>query len=547
MNTAEVKEKIWSLTNDLIGRELPYLSGRNVFIPEEVEEERIRGRRQDGDLTIPLTSVDLYADHLARGRPIHVDTVFGASSSHRSALEALVAHLPNAGFLPANPRAGRRNKMLVWFPDEIHPLGELFDATELWAKQISSANNTSFAITNKSLSRALITKPFLILTGPSGTGKTRGAKQLAESICEIDAHSLVAVGADWTDNRHVLGYLNPLESFEVKNDQGAVVAKFPIYETTPILELILHALDPAHQKEPHVLILDEMNLSHVERYFADFLSAMELQDKTDALKLHTAGMARSREGNEIPGTIDFPTNLFVIGTVNIDETTYMFSPKVLDRANVIEIHAGETQMENFLKGIDADDTGEEAKDYGISFLDAARAIQSEEENDHVPPLPSTVRDVASDHLMALFRIMARGRTEYGFRTGKEVKAYLRTAHFLAGPEPASREAWAKIGTTESPENGDWIKALDAQILQKILPKLHGSRTRLAPLLGALATYCATGEETYAMEHFPDDGAMAKRVLKDATGASSQKFPESYKKLERMIEVLVEEQFVSFIC
>jgi 5-methylcytosine-specific restriction protein B len=414
-----------------------------------------------------------------------------------------------------------------------------------WTEFLDKTGSLGISPTN--LSNALLTKPFLILTGPSGTGKTRGARRLAKVICGIDAHSLVAVGADWTDNRHVLGYLNPLESVEVKNDQGVVEAKFPIYETTPILELILHALDPAHRDEPHVLILDEMNLSHVERYFADFLSAMELQDKTDALKLHTAGMARSREGNEIPGTIDFPTNLFVIGTVNIDETTYMFSPKVLDRANVIEIHAGETQMENFLKGIDADDTGEEAKDYGISFLDAARAIQTEEENDHVPPLPSTVRDVASDHLMALFRIMARGRTEYGFRTGKEVKAYLRTAHFLAGPEPAAREAWSKIGTTESPENGDWIKALDAQILQKILPKLHGSRTRLAPLLGALATYCATGEETYAMEHFPDDGAMAKRVLKDATGASSQKFPESYKKLERMIEVLMEEQFVSFIC
>ena len=225
----------------------------------------------------------------------------------------------------------------------------------------------------------------------------------------------------------------------------------------------------------------------------------------------------------------------------------MFSPKVLDRANVIEIHAGEAQMEHFLKEIEADGTGEEAKDYGIPFLEAARAIQREEENAHVPLLPTAVRDAAAGHLMALFRIMAHGRAEFGFRTGKEVKAYLRTAHFLAGPEPASRNAWAKIGTTESPENGDWIKALDSQILQKILPKLHGSRTRLAPLLGALATYCATGEETYAMEHFSEDGAMAKRVLKDATGASSHKFPESYKKLERMIEVLVEEQFVSFIC
>jgi 5-methylcytosine-specific restriction enzyme B len=119
-----------------------------------------------------------------------------------------------------------------------------------------------------------------------------------------------------------------------------------------------------------------------------------------------------------------------------------------------------------------------------------------------------------------------------------VEAYLRTAHFLT-PE-AQRAAW-------SAPDGDWLKALDAQILQKILPKLHGSRTRLAPLLGALAQYCATGTKAYAMEHFPEGGNSPKRGLNDARNIQNPKFEESYKKLERMIEVLVEEQFVSFIC
>ena len=165
MNAAEIREKIWRLTDDLVGQALPYLSGRNVFTPEEVEDERIRGQRQDGDLTIPRSSVDLYAQHLASGRPVHVDTVFGASSSHRSALEALVAHLPNAGYLPADRRAGRRNKLVIWFPEEIHPIGELFDATNLWTNQLTLSSNASLAIRNETLSRALLTKPFLILTG----------------------------------------------------------------------------------------------------------------------------------------------------------------------------------------------------------------------------------------------------------------------------------------------------------------------------------------------------------------------------------------------
>lgn len=405
----------------------------------------------------------------------------------------------------------------------------------------SSARTGTSLIHPDLLSLALITKPFLILTGPSGTGKTRGAAELAKLACRENCHELVAVGADWTDNRHVLGYLNPLEA-------ETTGAKRPIYETTPILDLILHANE--NHGEPHVLILDEMNLSHVERYFADFLSAMELEDKTGALKLHAAGKAVTRTGKEVWGRIDFPSNLFVIGTVNIDETTYMFSPKVLDRANVIEIHAENGALENFLKGNESTGGAFEAKDYGISFLDAAHVIQTEEDHAQVPLLPPTVRDAAAEHLMALFRIMKRGRGEYGFRTGKEVMAYLRTAHFLAGPEAAGQTAWA------TGEN--WHEALDAQILQKILPKLHGSRSRLAPLLGALATFCATGSEEVAMDHFPKDGAAPKRNLAIASNAAKRseeeaserpipKFKNSYQKLCRMIDVLVEEQFVSFIC
>ena len=380
---------------------------------------------------------------------------------------------------------------------------------------------------------SLISKPFLILTGPSGTGKTRGAVELAKLVCGEGAHELVAVGADWTDNRHVLGYLNPLEPADYGGKQT------PVYETTPILDLILHANDNANQNETHVLILDEMNLSHVERYFADFLSAMELEDKRGALKLHAAGMAVTRTGVPVPESIDFPTNLFVIGTVNIDETTYMFSPKVLDRANVIEIHVEEDALEDFLKGRKSARGTPEAKNYGISFLDAALVIQCNEECVQVPVVPDEVRDKAADHLMALFSIMKRGRGEYGFRTGKEVMAYLRAAHFLAGPDGVARTTWAGA------EN--WHEALDAQILQKILPKLHGSRSRLAPLLGALATYCAEGNEDKAMAHFPKDGSPAQRTLQDARALPDPKFKNSYEKLQRMIDVLVEEQFVSFIC
>lgn len=396
----------------------------------------------------------------------------------------------------------------------------------------SSNDDPVTTFSNTPISRALLSKPFLILTGPSGTGKTRGAIQLAESLCNEDCRAVVAVGADWTDNRHVVGFLNPLQTVDGRPNGT------PIYETTVILNLLLHANKEENRDKPHVLILDEMNLSHVERYFADFLSAMELHDKVKALKLHSAELAKTRGGEDVEGSIDFPENLFVIGTVNIDETTYMFSPKVLDRSNVIEIHADETALGNFLRTGTEQESGE-GKDYEIPFLDLAREIRRKEPSEgSVPLLPAALRNAAADRLMELFEIMKRGRGEFGFRTGREVLAYLRTAYFLT-PE-ADRAAWAA-------QEGDWLKALDAQILQKILPKLHGSRTRLAPLLGALATYCATGTKADAMEHFPEDGNSPKRSLKNANASGTMKFENSYKKLERMIEVLVEEQFVSFIC
>ncbi|MEI6175355.1 MAG: hypothetical protein WCS43_00570 [Verrucomicrobiota bacterium] len=534
MKKPEILENILTGANDLAGNKLQYLTGSNFFTPGSVEDGRISGSRDNGEINISKHMVETYADALESGYPIHVDTAMGGAGNERSALEALVAHLPNAGFILRGDFNGKKGKHVIWFDHPVNKLGELRDVTGDW-QALKGVGLASEAIQVSVISKSLLSKPFLILTGPSGTGKTRGAVGLAKVVCGGDCHQLVAVGADWTDNRHVLGYLNPLEI----DSEGR-----PIYETTPILDLILHAND--YPDDPHVLILDEMNLSHVERYFADFLSAMELEDKNGALKLHAAGTAVTRTGVPVEGCIDFPSNLFVIGTVNIDETTYMFSPKVLDRANVIEIHAEETALENFLKKIESGVVGPEAKDYKISFLEAAHVIQTEVEHDQVPPLPEAVRLAAVDHLMALFRIMKRGRGEYGFRTGKEVIAYLRTAHFLAGPEEAGRTAWA--GEKVTPDSINWQNALDEQILQKILPKLHGSRSRLSPLLGALAQYCATGNEVYAKEHFPgDDGAAPKRGLKDACATPNPVFKNSYEKLKRMIDVLVEEQFVSFIC
>ena len=93
------------------------------------------------------------------------------------------------------------------------------------------------------------------------------------------------------------------------------------------------ANDPDH---PYLLILDEMNLAHVERYFSDFLSGVESRRPVlpDLVfdQPSRQWVLRDVEAQRLP----LPRNLFVVGTVNVDETTYMFSPKVLDRAFTFE-------------------------------------------------------------------------------------------------------------------------------------------------------------------------------------------------------------------
>ena len=155
----------------------------------------------------------------------------------------------------------------------------------------------------------------------------------------------------------MLGYRTPFGELRTREDGSQTNDSYEITET---LRLILRASHPDATGVPYFLIFDEMNLSHVERYFAPFLSLMEaviiLDEEDDAPLVDTQGLgtisevlqhgdAGSAEAEaakllvENNRPLNFPSNLFFLGTVNVDETTYMFSPKVLDRAHVIEIES----------------------------------------------------------------------------------------------------------------------------------------------------------------------------------------------------------------
>jgi 5-methylcytosine-specific restriction protein B len=295
---------------------------------------------------------------------------------------------------------------------------------------------------------------------------------------------------------------------------------------------------------PHFLILDEMNLSHVERYFADFLSAMEA--RSGAIRFHDEGPRLEAdfrlprfEGDPVgvPRSLPYPQNLFVIGTVNVDETTYMFSPKVLDRAHVIEFEVDPDDVKAFLEDpkplqpVPRAPAGQAEAFLALSLR--ARGLQEPP----LPELPPAVKTEVNRHLLEVLEILQNGRFEFAFRTAKEVVAYLKVSHELA----ADKAAW---------EAGKWKSDLDDEILQKILPRLHGSRTRVGPLLGALGWYLHSGDKAEAEKFFPAPGEeLPEKPVQEiiALDKLAAHFPRSFAKVQRMARVVIEEQFVSFIC
>ena len=335
---------------------------------------------------------------------------------------------------------------------------------------------------------SLIAKPFVILTGNSGTGKTRISILLAKWLSteklsenekdDIKYYSIVAVGANWMDNQNVLGFYNPISGK---------------YQSTQILDLLIHA--SSNPGVPFFLILDEMNLSHVERYFSDFLSSME---SGEGLILHTEKeKILSNSGLIIPNSIVIPKNLFITGTVNIDETTYMFSPKVLDRANVIEFLITDDDISNYLDNfqfeseiLPADEIIKE------SFLNLANRIQNKEKNEF--SLNQTHQEYIKLHLTEIFKVLQKGNFEFAYRTIEEIKRFI------------------KAGTQLDP-NIDLTYIFDIQILQKILPKLFGNRKKMENLLDELLKYC-----------------------------ESNSFSKSSQKLKKMLQSLRYDGFVSFI-
>jgi MrcB-like, N-terminal domain len=345
---------------------------------------------------------------------------------------------------------------------------------------------------------SLIAKPFAIFTGLSGSGKTQLALRLGDwfgTAGNQSRHLVVAVRPDWSGPEALFGYEDALQP---RSSDGRSAWYVP-----PPLEFMLRATSDPHR--PYLMILDEMNLAHVERYFSDYLSAAESREPIlPNLAVETSDGARSwRKRPGAPELIAIPRNLWVIGTVNIDETTYMFSPKVLDRAFVFEFRVSTDEL-----------AAEIARPSAVAAADSSvlRSLLAISQDDRWHESePHLARAQLVDELQQVHALLAVSGHEFGHRVMAES---LRFAAVYAG--------------TGRP---DLDEVLDLIAMQKLLPRLHGSRRRLEPVLRSLMTWAGAA----------DSVAEVDSPIAPATA----RLPRTAAKLRRMLDSLQANQFVSF--
>ena len=358
---------------------------------------------------------------------------------------------------------------------------------------------------------AMRTKPFLLFAGISGTGKSRIVKQLAfESCPDIEAlrkdptspgnYELIEVKPNWHDSTEVLGYESEIGT--------------PHYVLTPFVKFLVKAM-LYEDKAPFFVCMDEMNLAPVEQYFAEFLSVLEsrklidgkitseplikadifvqyedqlLRDLFNLPKENMSGYNNATQDLPVlygefnavyeklkAEGLRIPSNLIVVGTVNMDETTHQFSRKVIDRAMTIEmnIEDAEKPFQDFFNGSDAlhyYDSPQSRELFLPKVVQAADALTELKKED-----AKYLKDNVPQLLFKLNQALDGTPFKIAYRVQNELVLYfyaLRQEQPEANPEALL------------------VSAIDAILMMKVLPRIEGDEDLLEKPLKALAEFTA---------------------------------------------------------
>ncbi|GEM_PF-2223231 len=333
---------------------------------------------------------------------------------------------------------------------------------------------------------SLKSKPFVILAGTSGTGKTRLVKLFSEAIGA--EYKMVPVRPDWSDSSDLFGHVNLNGEF-VPGD---------------ILEFIREAVN--NPDCPYILCLDEMNLARVEYYLSDILSVIETRDWNDEVIITDDLITVNRYGNDKKalshyGSMGIPENLYIVGTVNMDETTFPFSKKVLDRANTIEFNYVDLNPDLEV----------------VEECDALKLPNSFLKTEYLHYADCDDKEYArgiSEQLQALNAILQKANAHVGYRVRDEIVFYMlnnKNSELLSEDE-----------------------AFDNEVMQKILPRIQGSSVSVKRMLCELFAVFAGDSERY-----DDADAMLQRI------DSGVRYPNSAKKTAFMVRRFEEDGFTSY--
>lgn len=414
-------------------------------------------------------------------------------------------------------------KYLLWYMknrDELH-LGDIEKAMnnrlENSSCQVSQITESEYVKGNVDYLSALRTKPFLLLAGISGTGKSRIVKEMAYASCPDEGdlredktspgnYCLVEVKPNWNDSTELLGY-------ETVLDGGN-------YHLTKFVKFLIKAMQ--HENVPFFVCLDEMNLAPVEQYFAEFLSILESRKDVDGTikseplipvaifekyqqKLHEELFPTKDSSNTSTGAgcytaddgtavylhstyaklmeegLRIPRNLIVVGTVNMDDTTYQFSRKVIDRAMTIEMNEVNLNDMFDIEKPDALSYRENAVDKGWFFAPFAQSNNAlQQMNDEREPLAdkikATIGQTDADGTTtpdSLEDILGKTPFRIAYRVVNEL-----ILHFYALRWEDKDAKFEEL----------YNKALDNILMMKVLPRIEGNEDLVKEPLARLATW-----------------------------------------------------------
>lgn len=405
----------------------------------------------------------------------------------------------------------------------------------------SSATNDTYI----SLLTALRTKPFMLLAGISGTGKSRLVKELAFMTCLKDVedpdegiminaqkdptspfnYCHVEVKPNWHDSSELLGYYNALDG---------------IYELTPFIRFVYRAI--RFPEMPFFVCLDEMNLAPVEQYFAEYLSALETRTLTkegivsapllEQSIFNGVDITKYKQPSDVfvvgylkENGLKLPNNLYVVGTVNMDDTTHQFSRKVIDRAFTLEMNGGDLTEMFSQKNTDALKYRTDVVPLEALQSNFIHASEIFEDGSPYLKYEQTIKESVPSYLNAINNKLANTPFQVSYRVQNELILYL--AYLIQQNNfPDDIEALIK-------------EAVLAVLMEKILPRVQGDdkllgRGKDKDVFTELTEYVE--QNLIIKEHTEDDTEVV---------SGSELYRKVINKLDQMHKRLESSYFANF--